>query len=359
MHDILDQVYYSNSVRDYIQALVVIIAGIVIIEIIKQVIARAMKRWGDRTSQKWDDFISESVTKYAMPFLRWAIIYSGIHLLWLSERTSWIIDIVISIILTYFAVRFVSSLIMLLIRGELRRRQYGEEKLRQLGGLLLIINGIIWFLGLVLLLGNWGVEITPIIAGLGIGGIAVALAAQNILGDLFSYFAIFFDRPFEAGDFIIVDDKLGTVEYVGIKTTQIRSLSGEQLIIGNANLTNARIHNYKRMQRRRVVFQVNVEYSTPAEKVKEISPLLRSIVEQQQRVTFDRAHLASFSDWGLRYEVVYYVLSPDYNIYMDIQQNINFQIYDAFVERGIRFGVPANNIFVKEFPAATTSPGAP
>jgi small-conductance mechanosensitive channel len=206
---------------------------------------------------------------------------------------------------------------------------------------------VIWFLGLVFLLSNWGIEVTPIIAGLGIGGIAVALAAQNILGDLFSYFVIFFDRPFEAGDFIVVDDKMGTIEYVGIKTTHIRALGGEQIIIGNSNLTNSRIHNYKRMGRRRVVFTIDVEYGTPLEVLKKIPTMLRSAVEKQQPVTFDRAHFAAYKEWSLRFEIVYYVESPDFNRYMDIQQNINFTIHEMFEQEKIDFAYPTQSLLLK------------
>ena len=211
----------------------------------------------------------------------------------------------------------------------------------------MVINIIIWFLGLVFLLSNWGIKVTPIIAGLGIGGIAVALAAQNILGDLFSYFVIFFDRPFEAGDFIIVDDKMGTIEYVGIKTTHIRALGGEQIIIGNSNLTNSRIHNYKRMARRRVVFSIDVEYGTKMDTLQKVPGMLRAIVEQQEPITFDRAHFSAYKDWSLRFEVVYYVLSADFNVYMDIQQRINFAIYEKFEQHNINFAFPTQSLMVK------------
>src|SRR5690606_36420705 len=182
-------------------------------------------------------------------------VYWSMHLLYLSDRTEKIIAVVTSVLVTYFVLRLISSVVLLLLKTEIRKREHGEEKIKQLGGLIMIINLVIWFLGLVFLLSNWGIEVTPIIAGLGIGGIAVALAAQNILGDLFSYFVIFFDRPFEAGDFIIVNgDFLGSVEYIGIKTTRIRSLTGEQIVVSNTDLTNSRIKNFKRMERRRIVF---------------------------------------------------------------------------------------------------------
>jgi small-conductance mechanosensitive channel len=347
MTQILDQVYYNNTVREYLIAFAVIAGGILLVLIFKKFIIRRLQNWAAKTPGTWDDFIVLSFSRFGIPIIEWTILYWGLHLLHHSESTERVLEIGTSIILTYFVLRFVSSLIMLLLKSGVRRWENGEEKIKQLGGLMIVINLVIWFLGLVFLLSNWGIEVTPIIAGLGIGGIAVALAAQNILGDLFSYFVIFFDRPFEAGDFIIVDDKLGTIEYVGIKTTHIRSLGGEQIIIGNSNLTNSRIHNYKRMARRRVLFSIDVEYGTPYETVRRIPSLLRSIVEQQKMVTFDRAHFSAYKDWSLRFEIVYYVLSADYNVYMDIQQNINLGIYQEFERQKINFAFPTQSLFVK------------
>jgi small-conductance mechanosensitive channel len=347
MTDILDQVYYDNTVREYLIALSVIVGGIVLVLALKKFIIKRLQVWAAKTPGTWDDFIVESFSRFGMPILQWAIVYWAIHLLELSGATERAIRIATSIIITYYALRIVSSVVLLLLKAEVRRREHGEEKIKQLGGLIMLINLVVWFIGLVFLLGNWGIEVTPIIAGLGIGGIAVALAAQNILGDLFNYFVIFFDRPFEAGDFIVVDDKSGTVEYVGIKTTHIRALGGEQIIIGNSNLTGSRIHNYKRMARRRVVFSIDVEYGTPLETLKKIPGMLKSIVEQQQMITFDRSHFATYKDWSLRFEVVYYVLSADFNLYMDIQQNINFAIHDAFEQEKINFAFPTQSLLLR------------
>lgn len=185
--------------------------------------------------------------------------------------------------------------------------------------------------------GQHGQDVTTIVTGLGIGGIAIALAAQNILGDLFNYFVIYFDRPFEVGDFIVIDDKMGTVEFLGIKTTRIRSLSGEQVIIGNSNLTASRIHNFKRLEERRVLFTINLDYRTPSEKLKLVPDLIRVIVVNQKFTRFDRSHFASYGDWSLRFETVYYVLHPDYNKFMDIQQEINFQINESLRDHEIYF----------------------
>jgi small-conductance mechanosensitive channel len=347
MNGFLDRVYYDNTVREYLIALAVILGGIILVLAFKKMIVQRLQNWASKTPGEWDDFIVESFSRFVVPILIWTIVYWGVHLLELSDRAEHIIQIATSIILTYYFLRLVSSVVMTLLKSGVRKREHGEAKIKQLGGLMILINVIIWFLGLVFLLSNWGIEVTPIIAGLGIGGIAVALAAQNILGDLFSYFVIFFDRPFEAGDFIIVDDKMGTVEYVGIKTTHIRALAGEQIIIGNSNLTNSRIHNYKRMLQRRVVFTIDVEYGTPADLLRKIPEMLKAIVLDQKLITFDRAHFATYKDWSLRFEVVYFILSADFNSFMDIQQNINFAIYEQFENNDIKFAFPTQSLFIK------------
>jgi small-conductance mechanosensitive channel len=213
--------------------------------------------------------------------------------------------------------------------------------------LMLIINIVIWIIGLLFLFDNMGYNVTAMVTGLGIGGIAVALAAQNILGDLFNYFVIFMDRPFEVNDYITVDDKAGTVENIGIKTTRLKSLSGEQLIFSNSDLTKSRIHNYKRMDTRRIAFKVEVVYDTPPELIRQIPALLKEIVSMHPSVQFDRAHFSSLGDSSLVFEVVYIVLSAEYIEYMDIQQDINFQIFEKFNELGIEFAYPTSTVFLK------------
>ena len=180
---------------------------------------------------------------------------------------------------------------------------------------------------------------------MGIGGIAIALAAQTILGDLFSYFVIFFDRPFQIGDFIIVEDNMGTIEYIGIKTTRIRTLSGEQLICSNTYLTNSRIHNYKRMEERRIVFKLGVTYQTTSEIVKEIPVIVKEIIESTKDVRLDRGHFSGFGDFSLDFEFVYYILSADYNVFMDKQQEIYHRILCRFESEKIDFAYPTQTLY--------------
>jgi small-conductance mechanosensitive channel len=198
-----------------------------------------------------------------------------------------------------------------------------------------------------LALANLGIDITAMVAGLGIGGVAVALAAQNILGDLFASASIVLDKPFVMGDFVIVGDHKGTIERIGLKTTRIRSLSGEQLIFSNNDLLQSRVRNFKRMTERRVVFSIGVIYQTPYDRVAAIPTLLRAAVEAQEAVRFDRAHFVAYGAFSLNFEIVYYVLSPDYNRYMDIQQAINLAIYREFESQGIEFAYPTQTIFVE------------
>lgn len=204
----------------------------------------------------------------------------------------------------------------------------------------------LWSILLLVGLDNLGVDVTTLVASLGIGGLAIALALQNILGDLFASVSILLDKPFVVGDFIIVGDFLGVVEKIGIKTTRIRSLSGEQLVFSNNDLLASRIRNYKRMYERRVVFSVGVTYQTPHDQLARIPAMIREIIEAQQKIRFDRAHFKEYGDSSLVFEIVYYVLAPDYNLYMDIQQAINLAIYEQFAAAGIDFAYPTRTLYL-------------
>jgi small-conductance mechanosensitive channel len=197
---------------------------------------------------------------------------------------------------------------------------------------------------LLLALDNLGINITAFVAGLGIGGIAVALATQKILGDIFASLSIVLDKPFVLGDFIVVQDHMGTVEHIGLKTTRLRSLTGEQLIISNSDLLDSRIQNFKRMQERRVLFTINVPYETSHEKVAKVSGILKNVVENRKEIRFDRAHLKQFTPSGIEFEVVYYVLQAEFNVYMDIQQEMNLELFKRFESEGIEFARPAQQL---------------
>lgn len=215
----------------------------------------------------------------------------------------------------------------------------------------LMFRIVLWAVVVLSMLANLGVNITAFVASLGIGGIAIALAVQALLGDLFASASIGVDKPFKTGHFIVFNDIAGTIEYIGLKTTRIRSLSGEQVICSNTQLLQQTIHNYSRMNERRIVFTLAISFRTSAEQAREIPPLIQQAIEQVANTRFDRAHLLMFDDHALKYEVVYFVLSPDYNLYMDIQQAINFTLLESLGKRNIKFAMPVRSIeFLDDIP---------
>lgn len=233
------------------------------------------------------------------------------------------------------------------------QRDRNPSAATMMGAVTVFGRAAIYAFAIVLTLDNLGFDVTALLAGLGIGGVAIAIASQSILSDLFASLSIVFDKPFVVGDFIILDSGyLGTVERVGVKTTRIRSLSGEQIVISNADLLKTRIRNYKRMYERRVDFRFGVAYGTPPEKLERIGPMIREIVESLPAVRFDRAHFSAYSESALTIEVVYYVQSPDYNLYMDRQQAINLGIMRRFAEEGIEFALPTRIVRMPQVPAA-------
>ncbi len=231
-----------------------------------------------------------------------------------------------------------------------REEKFSEDpgSIAALDMMQFIMRVAVWSLVLLLALDNIGVNITALVAGMGVGGIAVALAAQNIIGDLFSSLSIVLDKPFIVGDFLIIGEFLGSVEKVGLKTTRIRSLSGEQLIFSNTDLLNSRIRNYGRMFERRVVFSVGVTYQTSAEHLREIPGLIKAAIEAEDDTRFDRSHFQKYGDFALIFETVYYVLSPEYNRYMDIQQAVNLKIFEDFASRGIEFAYPTQTLYLNK-----------
>jgi small-conductance mechanosensitive channel len=348
MNGILNQVYFGNTLRNYLIAFGIFVAAVMVLFAFRAFILSRLKGWAARTVNKIDDFIVRLVERSLIPLLYLGAIYLAFQSLNFNPLINRIINILTLSIITLVTVRFGVAFIDQALRFFWLKGEDDEVKRKSLQGIINIIKVFVWGLAIILLLDNLGFKISAVIAGLGIGGVAVALAAQAVLGDLFSYFAIFFDRPFELGDFIIVGDLLGTVEHIGVKTTRVRSLGGEQLVFSNSDLTSSRIKNYKRMQKRRVVFKVGVIYQTPIDKLREIPGIIKNVISNTPDTVFDRAHFFSYGDFALIYEIVYYVLSGDYNKYMDLQQQINFGIHQEFQKRDIQFAYPTQTVYVNK-----------
>lgn len=345
MKEILNYTFLQNTVQNWLIALGIIVLLLSALRVLRVLFMKKIRAFAERTKTGLDDFIVSAIERSVMPLLNIVAIYGGLNYLSLPAKLNRVLEVTVMITCTFFVLRIFSSFIAYIFQRSLLK-QDSEQRKKQSKGILLIIQVLIWVAGFLFLIDNLGYNITTLVAGLGIGGIAIALAAQTILGDLFSYLVIFFDKPFQTGDFIIMDDKLGTVEYIGIKTTRIRTLSGEQLVCSNTDLTNSRVHNYKKMIERRVVFTFRVVYGTKAEKIREIPLMVKRIVEAHSETRFDRAHFKSFAEFSLEFEVVFYVLSADYNMYMDKQQGINLQIYEQFEKEGISFALPTRHLYI-------------
>jgi len=344
----LDYEFLGNTVSRWAQALGYAAAVIVALYIARAVIVSRLGALAKKTSTQWDDLIIAVLSKTRFFIIAVFGAGMGAQLLDVPGGAESVIDAVSSIAILLQAGVWGHAAISFLIEN------HGDPKERD-GATVTVVNSlgflgklILWVVVLLFALDNIGVKVTALVTGVGIGGIAVALAVQNILGDLFASLSIVLDKPFVVGDFIIVDDYLGAVEHIGLKTTRVRSLSGEQIVFSNNDLLSSRLRNYGRMFQRRVVFALGVTYQTPREHLQKIPGLIREAIEAQEKTRFDRSHFKDYGDFSLNFETVYYVLDRDYNTYMDIQQAINLHIHESFEKLGVEFAYPTQTVFVEK-----------
>lgn len=338
----LEKVFYNNTILDYIIFLGALFLSFALIFIIGRVLCKRIAVQNEKASLPHGDVLLTSVKQYLLPIAYFTAFYACTRLLTLDSRLTKVVGTLSTLFAVIMGAMFFTSLIGLFIaRLKNGKDESGALAVKWLGR---IIKGAIWVLALILFLDNIGVKVTSLITGLGIGGVAIAFAAQSALTDIFCFFTIFFDKPFEIGDFIIAGEHSGTVEHIGVKTTRLRALGGEQLVVSNTDLTGSRIRNYKTMQQRRVCFTLGVTYDTPNEKLEELPTRIQSIVESTQDASFSRAHFASFGAYSLNIEVVYFVLSSEYERYMDVNQTINLAIKAEFERCGVQFAFPTTTV---------------
>lgn len=348
LQDLLNQEFLRNRVADYAVFLAILLGGVIAVQFLRWAVLHRLRTLAEKTSTTLDDFVVAILRKFLLPLAYYGVFYLASTTLVLSPFLERSIHVGGVVLLTFLAVQFVIAISRYGMHSYIEKQGRDASREHALAGFQMMIRVIAWILGAVFLLDNLGFKISTVVAGLGISGIAVALAAQAILGDLFSYITIMFDRPFEIGDFIIVGDSMGVVQQLGIKSTRLSSLGGEQIILSNKDLTDSRVRNYKRMERRRVLFQIGVTYQTPIERLREIPGLIRDIVSGVEDTAFDRAHFASYGDFSLVFEVVYYVIGNDYTKYMDVQQQINYRIHAEFEARRIEFAYPTQTLFLQK-----------
>ncbi len=344
----LDQVLLENSVRTWLLALGVAVAAAVVLRLLLALFGKYLSRVAKATASTWDDIVVHAISKTKRLFLLVIAVQAGSRVVEIPGTARDVLDAVTILAVLLQAGIWATAALRFGLSHE-RQKLLKEDRAAatSLSALGFVGQLLIWSLVLLLSLDNLGVDVTALVAGLGVGGVAVALAVQNILGDLFASLAIVLDKPFVLGDFIIVDDLVGSVEAIGLKTTRVRSLGGEQLVFSNSDLLNSRLRNYGRMVERRVVFTVGVTYQTDREQLGAIPGIIRDAVEAQPQTRFDRSHFFEYGDFSLNFETVFYVLSPNYNDYMDIRQAINLRLFEEFERRGIEFAYPTQTLFVE------------
>jgi small-conductance mechanosensitive channel len=343
----------NNEVWLWFVALGIFLFVGLVLRVVMRRLVRRLRRVTAKTPGRFDDLLVELLAKTRFLFVLVVALYAGSLILALPDAAERALRALFILALLIQAGFWGDGIATFWIRRTASRKMEDDAATAtSLAALGFVAKVAIWSIVALLALDNLGIDITTLIAGLGIGGIAIALAVQNVLGDLFASLSIIVDKPFVIGDFIIVGDLMGTVERIGLKTTRVRSLSGEQIIFSNSDLLASRVRNYKRMYERRVVFPFGVIYQTPPEVLESIPETVREIVEDQPNVRFDRCHFKSFGDFSLDFETVYYVLDPDYNIYMDRQQAINLGIARAFEARGIEFAYPTQTVYLSRLDAS-------
>lgn len=339
----------GNSLLAWAESVALGVGLFLALRLIRGVLSARLGALAQRTSNDWDDLIVLLVRRTGSITLMAVSLWPALALLTVPSAAVETARVITVLVGGWQVARWGNLVITHLVDARVARLKDADpSSATTLNGLTILIRGVLWVVLVLLALDNLGVDISALVAGLGIGGVAIALATQSILGDLFASLSIVLDKPFVVGDFIVVGDMMGTVERVGLKTTRLRSLSGEQLAFSNADLLGSRIRNYKRMAERRVVFAVGVTYQTPAAMLGKIAAMLRSVVTAEEGVRFDRAHLKSFDDSAITFEVVYYVLDPDYNRYMDLQQAINLEIYRRFESASVDFAYPTRTVYLRK-----------
>ena len=341
-----DIVFLGNTMQRWLIAVAVALSAFIVLRLMQSLAVRRLGKLIRMTATPWDDLILYVLGGTKSLFLFAIAIKLGSHLLTLSDTLRHWIDLLSILVLLVQGGIWMSAAVAFWLK-EYKKEQHAGDPTRAatMAAIGFVCRLVAWSIVVLLALDNVGIDVTALVAGLGIGGIAIALAVQNVLGDLFASLSILFDKPFVLGDFLVIDEHLGSVEKIGLKSTRLRSLSGEQIIFSNADLLKSRIKNYGRMEERRVAFTIGVTYQSSRDKLEKIPEILREAVEAQQQTRFDRSHFKEYGAFSINFETVYYVLTPDYNLHMDIQQAVNLRIHERFQAEAIEFAQPTQAAF--------------
>ena len=344
----LEWEFYHNPIESWIIAAVVAAVIGSSLFIIRTILARRLAKVAERTATSADDAIVDLLRRTRYFFILAAAIAGGMLFLDLPPRAYSVGRLLGTIALIVQIAIWGNGLITFWFRNYAEQKAESDLASRTtIAAFSFVAKALLWIMLALVALNRLGFDVTALITGLGVGGIAIALAVQNVLGDLFAALAIVLDKPFVVGDTITVDTFTGTVEHIGLKTTRLRSVNGEQLIFSNADLLKSRIRNFKRMEERRVLFVVGVTYDTTADTLARIPTIIRESVEAQEQVRFDRSHLVMYADSALNFETVYFMTTADYLTYANTHQAVLLAIYRRFAAEKIEFAYPTRTVVVK------------
>lgn len=334
-------VFLGNDLAAWTKAAVQFAVWFTVLPIAKRFVTRRLQRLEPQQSSAPLELALDLLKRTTRAFLVVVAAYLAVQWLEVPERLDpWLDGTLLLFVWLQVALWGTAAIRFFVDRRLKRDLEAAKESAASMNILRFVGTAAVWAVAALLLLANLGVDVTALVAGLGVGGIAVALAVQNVLGDLLASLSIALDKPFKVGDFLVVGEQRGTVEYIGIKSTRLRSLSGEQVVLSNADLLSSRVHNFGRLSERRALFKIGITYETPQEKVAAVPRIIEEVIRAQPKTRFERAHFAAFGAYSLDFEAVYYVLDPAYGTFMDIQQAINLRLLEVFRERGIEFAYP-------------------
>ena len=338
----LDYVFWGNEIGDYVLSFLVLISLLICLRIFRKIALKRVTSVIKKVSLGRSLIsILESIK---LPFYLFVSFWISLNVLNVDERISKVLNSVLIIWASYYLIIALQILIDYLLKKRIIKDPESKESFIMIGK---AIKFVIWLTVFLMVISSLGINITSIVAGLGIGGIAIAFALQNVLSDLFSSFSIQFDKPFAAGDLILVGEHMGTVERIGIKTTRLRSIQGEEIIISNKELTTVRVQNFRKIERRRNAFKFGVVYETPNEKLKKIDEIIAEIIKDEELADFDRVFFIGFRDYSLEFEAVYFVLSGDYKEFLRTHESILLKIKERFEKEGIVMAFPTQTLYIK------------
>ncbi len=352
LHELGQSVYYGNTLAAWAKAILTFALWFTVLPLLRAFIARRLRRRVDAHPVAFLLLVRTLMDATTRIFMIAVAVYLAVRWLQVPPRVDRFIDVAILVVVWWQVGHWLSAAVRHVIESRRGHDAAGAEGEASLNILRFVGVLLVWIVAFLMLLTNLGIKIGPLVAGLGIGGVAIALAVQNVLGDLFASLSIALDKPFRVGDALTVGEEKGTVEYIGIKSTRLRSVTGEQIIVSNGDLLKSRVRNFSRLRERRADLMLRIAYETPHKLIAELPRIIEAAIRAEKNVRFERAHFARYGDYALLFEATYVVETDDYKAYMDAQQSINLRLLDEFARRGVMLAYPTTRSLSMTLPAA-------